>query len=332
MCEKKVCTKCEIEKPLDEFCNHKGKSDGKTSRCKSCIKEDKKNYYDENRDKVKIRNKKWREKNPDIIKKTSKKWREKNPDKVKEFYKTYREENSDKIINYKKRYREENRDKIKASRRKYYEENRDKVLEDSKKYREENSDKIINYKKRYREENLDKIKVSSKKYYEENRDKVLEGCKTYREENSDKVKESNKKYYEENRDKVLEGCKIYMKRKRHEDPLFKLSCNIRTAISKSYKRKGWRKTSKSQELLGCNFSTLEKHLNNNPYGFKVGMKGLDLDHIVPISKATTEEDVFELNHYNNFQLLPSDYNRHVKIDSEWDREHFENWLSENYSW
>ena len=35
----KTCTKCGIEKPLDEFYKHKGRKDGHASRCKDCCKE-----------------------------------------------------------------------------------------------------------------------------------------------------------------------------------------------------------------------------------------------------------------------------------------------------
>jgi len=40
--------------------------------------------------------------------------------------------------------------------------------------------------------------------------------------------------------------------------------------------------------------------------------GWDLDHIIPISSAKTEEDVIRLNHYTNFQPLCSKINRDIK--------------------
>jgi hypothetical protein len=48
--EKKICTKCEEEKSLDEF-QFKNKEKGtKKSQCKSCIKEYRLKYYSENRE------------------------------------------------------------------------------------------------------------------------------------------------------------------------------------------------------------------------------------------------------------------------------------------
>ena len=42
--------------------------------------------------------------------------------------------------------------------------------------------------------------------------------------------------------------------------------------------------------------------------------GWDIDHIIPVSKATTEDDVIKLNHHTNLQPLCSYINRVVKKD------------------
>ena len=43
-------------------------------------------------------------------------------------------------------------------------------------------------------------------------------------------------------------------------------------------------------------------------------KTWDIDHIIPISTAITEEDIIRLNHYTNLQPLCSYYNRNIKKD------------------
>ena len=40
--------------------------------------------------------------------------------------------------------------------------------------------------------------------------------------------------------------------------------------------------------------------------------GWDIDHIIPISSATTEEEILKLNHYTNLQPLCSRINRDIK--------------------
>lgn len=135
-----------------------------------------------------------------------------------------------------------------------------------------------------------------------------------------------KEYYEANKETIIKKSVEYSRRKREEDPLFKLSHNIRRLVKKSLSYKGWEKKTKTQEILGCDFKTFEAHLNDNLYGFTIDDKGLDVDHIIPVSTATTEEELLKLNHYTNLQLLPSEYNRHIKSDKPFDEKHFEQWL------
>ena len=42
--------------------------------------------------------------------------------------------------------------------------------------------------------------------------------------------------------------------------------------------------------------------------------GWDIDHIIPISSAKTEDDLYILNHYTNLQPLCSKVNRDIKKD------------------
>lgn len=40
--------------------------------------------------------------------------------------------------------------------------------------------------------------------------------------------------------------------------------------------------------------------------------GWDIDHIIPLSSATTEEELLKLNNFNNLQPLCSKVNRDIK--------------------
>lgn len=58
----KKCAACLQQKPYDEFSADHRKSDGKRSRCKSCVKSDRR----DNRDRDRISHSKWKEKHPEI--------------------------------------------------------------------------------------------------------------------------------------------------------------------------------------------------------------------------------------------------------------------------
>jgi hypothetical protein len=108
------------------------------------------------------------------------------------------------------------------------------------------------------------------------------------------------------------------------DPLFKLTCNIRSLISSSIKRGYSKKSKKTTEILGCNFEEFKTYIESKfetwmsweKYGRYNGELnyGWDIDHIIPISSAKTEEDVINLNHYTNFQPLCGYTNRYIKRD------------------
>ena len=72
-----------------------------------------------------------------------------------------------------------------------------------------------------------------------------------------------------------------------------------------FKNKKFSKNSHTEEILGCDYNKVIEHLENK---FEKGMTWENhgewhIDHIVPISSATTERDVLSLNHYTNLQPL-----------------------------
>ena len=52
----KICSKCGLEKDLDEFGNLKSSKDGKLSRCKECTKEYMKEYQRKNAEHISEQN------------------------------------------------------------------------------------------------------------------------------------------------------------------------------------------------------------------------------------------------------------------------------------
>ena len=106
----KTCTKCGETKPLDDFNRNRSTADGRNAWCRECSAEDRRRYYEENRDKVRERNRQYREENRDKDRERKRRYYEENRDKELERQRRYQEENRDKVLEYQRRYREENRD------------------------------------------------------------------------------------------------------------------------------------------------------------------------------------------------------------------------------
>lgn len=150
-----------------------------------------------------------------------------------------------------------------------------------------------------------------------------EYLKKYREEHKHVSTVYGREYHKKNKHKR----RIYLKNKKKNDPLFKLKHSIGSMILMCLKSIGGKKNRRTDTIVSCSTEELLNHLNTNSYGFKYGDENIDIDHIIPLVRAKTEEDVHRLNHYTNLQLLPSDYNRFVKGDKEWNKNDFEEWLT-----
>jgi hypothetical protein len=208
---------------------------------------------------------------------------------------------------YHKEYTKQNKEKIKEY-----------LTEYSKSYRLENKDIIKEKNIKYREENKDIIKERNIKYCEENKDKIKERHKKYREENKEVIKQRNDKWKSENKnyfnDYIKERCLI--------DNKFKLTSRIRALVRNSIKFSGHTKRSNTSKIIGCSFeefkyyleSKFEEWMNWENYGKYNGELnyGWDIDHIIPLSSAETEEDIIRLNHFTNLQPLCSKLNRDIK--------------------
>ena len=192
------------------------------------------------------------------------------------------------------------------------------IKEYSKSYRSENKDILKNKSKSYREENSEKIKEHNKNYYNENKDKVSIRLKEYRLINKEEIKQRNDKWRKENKSYFTN----YIKERCVNDDLFKLKNRIRALVKNSIKYSGYTKRSKTPEIIGCSFEEFKLYLESkfeswmswDNYGLYNGELnyGWDIDHIIPLSSALSEDDIIKLNHYTNLQPLCSKTNRDIK--------------------
>jgi hypothetical protein len=162
-----------------------------------------------------------------------------------------------------------------------------------------NKEKNSSKRKENYEINKEKIKEESRNYYNENKEKINENRK---EKNRKRALE----YYYKNKDVQNKKTSERNKLRMLNNSTFKLSHNIRVLIRKSLQNKFTTKSKKTIEILGCSFEEFKIHLESK-FDDKMNWKNQGtywhMDHIIPISSAKTEEDVYRLNHYTNFQPL-----------------------------
>lgn len=161
----------------------------------------------------------------------------------------------------------------------------------------------------------------------ENKEKIKKYQSDYRANNKEKIKKYSREWRAKNKEKIREDKRLYVNKKRAEDPLYKLTSNVRCLIKNTFLSKGLKKANKTEEILGC---TIEFFIDYISAQFKDEMsvenygsckdesctRYWELDHIYPVSKAISEEHLIQLNHYTNFRPLwyEDNRNKHNKIE------------------
>jgi hypothetical protein len=193
----------------------------------------------------------------------------------------------------------------------------------------------IHFKKYTRKKCIDCYRVWQREYDAKNRDRVRERQRKYQKENRAKLNERRREYVKENKELVLKNLKDfklnnpnyhteYSRNRYNADLMFKFRRSCRNLIKLAFRNKKSNKTLKTEIILGCSFEEFKLYLeskfeswmtwdNRGIYNGELNY-GWDIDHIVPVSSANTEEELIKLNHYSNLQPLCSKINRHIKKD------------------
>lgn len=161
----------------------------------------------------------------------------------------------------------------------------------------------ICYKKKqqkWREENIDRLTAQRKKHYYENQEKSQEYSKKYYNEHK---LHYNKMSFEWNKQNIEKRKEIL---KKHSQKLeVKLKNNLRHRVYLFLTSKSKVKNKKTEEILGCDYMFIKDYLETK---FTEGMSWENygkwhIDHIIPLSSAETEEEMYKLCHHTNLQPL-----------------------------
>lgn len=162
-------------------------------------------------------------------------------------------------------------------------------------------------------------------YYLKNKNEILAKSRLFRDNNKEYTKNYKKVYYSKNKEKLIKYSSEYHLNRLKNDEFYKFKCNVRVLIKNSIKYRGFSKiNTKTFDILGCSIDDFRLYLESKfeswmtweNYGLYNGELnyGWDIDHIIPISIANTEEEVIRLNHYTNLQPMCSYFNRNIKKD------------------
>lgn len=144
------------------------------------------------------------------------------------------------------------------------------------------------------------------------RDKYCDECIVLQKKNAlPHLKEYVERYTKEymsnpkTRRIAMDNMNRWKRNKVKNDPLYAIVGRCRARINQVFRKKGYKKKSRTHEIIGCSHEFLFQHIESK---FKDGMTWENrsewhIDHIMPISMAKTEDEVIQLSHYTNLQPL-----------------------------
>jgi len=187
--------------------------------------------------------------------------------------------------------------------RKYRQSERGKAAK--KRYNQSEKGKAFQKKTSQSENRKSYQKEYNKKYLQSEKGKVYmkEYQRKYRQ--SEKGKADRKKYRES-----VKGKSVIEKRRKYlyyNNSIFKLRMIMRARVLAYLKEKKITKEKKTFEIVGCTPQELRTFIESK---FQPGMTwdnwgtyGWHVDHVIPLSRAKTEDELMKLFHYTNLQPL-----------------------------
>jgi len=154
-------------------------------------------------------------------------------------------------------------------------------------------------------------KIKNLNYRISNASKYKESQKKYRLSNKLKEKERIKIWRNNNKKSIIKKAIEYEKNRKKIDPLYKLIRNLRSRMFNFFYKKNFTKNNRTIEIIGCEPEFLKEYIESK---FTDGMtwekmgKEIHIDHIIPLSSASDNQEALKLCHYSNLQPLWSKEN------------------------
>ena len=169
---------------------------------------------------------------------------------------------------------------------------------------------LLKQQKKYSIEHKTQREVYIKEYREKHKQKLKEYKANYHLQHKEEQNKKSKEYYYSNKDNIVKNNVEYTKKRCKNDPLYAFILHAR-GITNHALRKGGGSPRKAEEFLGCSLGYAREHLLKTwfkRYGKEYSGEPYQIDHIVPLSLATTRDDAILLLHYTNIQMLTPEDN------------------------
>ena len=308
MCQTKICKACRIEKNLSNFRKCTNTKDILTSRCSLCIKH---NVYEELDENLKRCTKCDTIKDKALFSKSNRTKDSKQPQCKNCLYK------QDKINKEKRLPNIKPDDGYKVCSKCSVEKHVDEFYLNSNLFMGVHSECILCTKdkvSKWAKDNPDKMSVNGKKYRESHKTEEQLRSRKYRENNKEERRLYKLTWRQYNKERINEKDR----NRRKTDPLFRIKgitrCLFKDAFLRACEGNFPKKSKRSEEVLCCSFSDFMGKLEsqfldwmsweNQGVCLNDSYKcSWHIDHIIPVSYAKTEEDIYLLNHWSNLQPL-----------------------------
>ena len=131
--------------------------------------------------------------------------------------------------------------------------------------------------------------------------------KKYYENNSEKIREKTGKYYQNNKETIIKKGNEYKKRMRKSSRIVLLRRRLRNRLYYALRKTTWKKDTHFSDYIGCTKEELVSHIvslfTKDMNWEQMLLGNIHIDHIIPLSSASTEEGLYKLCHYTNLQPL-----------------------------
>lgn len=190
-------------------------------------------------------------------------------------------------------------------------------------YCDKNLDASMYHKSKNRPDGLQGMcknchKLYRSKWLNNNKTQYKEKCQEWSIKNQERIYKNKKEWRNKNREYFREHQRKYKALKRKNDPIFKITSNLRTRVRKAIK--GINKSNTTIELIGCSIEEFKTHIEKQ---FKKGMTWnnygeWELDHIQPccsfdLTDIRQQKLCF---HYSNTQpLWKKEHRKKTKQDT-----------------